>query len=78
MYIAHNAALGLMLSNTLTYILVNVTKAFTGRLRPDWLARYALVSNRGKGQDVDHRILNDGRRSFMSGHAGGTLWFVKI
>ncbi|KAJ9080410.1 hypothetical protein DSO57_1025352 [Entomophthora muscae] len=72
---AHQAILGLALSNTLTYILVNVTKAFAGRLRPDWLARCALAANKGKEYEdaVDCRILDDGRRSFISGHAGASF-----
>ncbi|KFH70072.1 hypothetical protein MVEG_04875 [Podila verticillata NRRL 6337] len=82
-YDVHNGVLGLLVSVLLTTMFTQVIKVTVGKQRPDFLARCIPMLNEVKiTQDVplslwtidvctqtDKSILQDGMRSFPSGHA---------
>ncbi|KAF9211611.1 hypothetical protein BGZ59_007850 [Podila verticillata] len=86
-YDVHNGVLGLLVSVLLTTMFTQVIKVTVGKQRPDFLARCIPMLNEVKiTQDVplslwtidvctqtDKSILQDGMRSFPSGHASSAL-----
>ena len=83
----HNAVLGLFMGFTVTGVVTQVVKMGVGRPRPDAIARcqpyegahdaavYGL-SNYTICTQEDAHILNDGFKSFPSGHSSCEFWCV--
>jgi len=76
----HHGVLGLLLSNSLALLLVQIFKVGVGRLRPDFLARcqpeltdyvekLGTLSNFSICMQTDIKMIYDGQKSFFSGHA---------
>ncbi|KAL2920074.1 hypothetical protein HK105_200140 [Polyrhizophydium stewartii] len=68
---AHTQALGLLLAVLLTSLITDVVKAWAGRLRPDFLAR-CQWSAQLQACTGDRAVVEEGRRSFPSGHASAS------
>jgi diacylglycerol diphosphate phosphatase/phosphatidate phosphatase len=80
----HQATLGLTLSFSLAIGLTQIFKSAVGRLRPDFLARciiptgtkdpeYGLLEIAKVCQQTSTYILNDGSKSFPSGHSSSAF-----
>ncbi|KAJ9078593.1 hypothetical protein DSO57_1005157 [Entomophthora muscae] len=77
--IFHHGFLGLLSSGSVTLFIVNLTKVSLGEFRPDWIARCKPILDAGKiltsdsCKQTDLRLLRDGQKSFISGHAGASF-----
>ena len=70
--IVHLTLLALFISIGYTNLITNVVKLSVGRFRPDFISRCnpsSLVSSTIVCNPVSSRILNEGRKSFPSGHS---------
>ncbi|KAJ9055032.1 hypothetical protein DSO57_1008377 [Entomophthora muscae] len=75
----HHGILGILSSGSVTLFIVNLTKVSLGEFRPDWIARCnpildaARILTSDSCKQTDLRLLRDGQKSFMSGHAGASF-----
>lgn len=80
------ALVALLFSVALTDVITNILKNFTGRLRPDFLARcnpFINASGQAVCQQTKLSFVWEGRKSFPSGHASTSFaglgllsWFI--
>jgi diacylglycerol diphosphate phosphatase/phosphatidate phosphatase len=83
-YDGHQGVLGLALAFSITIGITQIFKMTVGRLRPDFLSRcivptgtvdpaYGLLEISKVCQQTDKYILNDGSKSFPSGHSSSSF-----